>query len=236
MFRLVFDIFRRFRAAYKRRRYTPYTIAEYFRAQGARIGEGCFIVPKELGTEPYLVSIGNHVAIAHGVDFHTHDGGSWVFRHEVPDLQVFGPIVIEDNCIIGARVTLFGNVRIGRNSIVGAGSVVMTDVPPNSIVMGVPARPFGSIEKYKEKCKERWRAQRPPDVVLEEGETWWNSRHFEENRRKLRRHLTDLFRDELETTGGRIEERRMDSVRLAERPGKVGPVEDMKSAKAGVEK
>jgi acetyltransferase-like isoleucine patch superfamily enzyme len=185
------------KAAYEKRKYSPTTVAEYLRRQGAQVGENCFIVPKRLGTEPYLVKIGNHVGIAAGVIFITHDGGSWIFRDEIPDMQVFGPIVIEDNCIIGANAVLFPNVRIGANSIVGAGSVVISDVPPNTIVMGIPARSFGSTEKYKQKCMERWSAQRPPDALIEPGETWWNSRHFHENRKKLRRHLTELFRDQL---------------------------------------
>lgn len=197
MLRSIASIFRQFRSVYKRRGYTEYTIAEYFRELGAQVGEGCFIVPRSLGTEPYLVRIGNHVAIASGVLFITHDGGPWIFRREIPDLQVFGPIVIEDNCVIGANAVLFPNVRVGANSIIGAGSVVINDIPPNTVAMGVPARPFGSVDKYREKCVERWHQQRPSDVVLEPGETWWNSRHFNENRRKLRRHLTQLFREQL---------------------------------------
>jgi len=190
-------LFARLRNSHELRKYTPFTRAEYFRRQGAQIGEDCFIVPTNLGTEPYLVKIGNHVAIANGVVFITHDGAAWVFRDEVPDAQVFGPIVIEDNCIVGQNAILFPNIRIGRNSVVGAGSVVISDVQPNTIVMGVPARPLGSIEKYREKCLDRWKAQRPPDLVLEQGETWWNSKHFGENRAKLRRHLMQLFRDQL---------------------------------------
>jgi len=195
--KVVQSAYRRLRTSYERKKYTPYTIAEYFRKQGAQVGEGCFIVPTDLGTEPYLVKIGNHVAIAAEVTFVTHDGAAWVFRDEVPDLQVFGPIVIEDNCIVGIRATIFPNVRIGANSVVGAGSVVISDVPPNSIVMGVPARAFGSLERYREKCLERWAQQRPPDAVLETGETWWNSRHFAANRNQLREHLLHVFRDQL---------------------------------------
>lgn len=198
MFRLIRMLIARLRAAHELRKYTPSTRAEYLRRQGAQIGENCFIVPTNVGTEPYLVKIGNHVAIANGVEFITHDGAAWIFRDEVPDAQVFGPIVIEDNCIVGQNVILFPNIRIGRNSIVGAGSVVINDVPPNTIVVGVPARPLGSIERYREKCLERWRVQRPPDVMLEPGETWWNSKHFRENREKLRKHLTQLFREQLQ--------------------------------------
>ena len=182
---------------YEIRKYDRFTIAEYFRKQGAQIGDNCSIIPNTLGAEPYLVKIGNHVAIAQEVVFITHDGGTWLFREEIPNLQVFGPIIIEDNCVIGARSVLFPNIRIGRNSIVGAGSVVISDVAPDTVVIGVPARPFGSVIKYKEKCIERWKIQQPPDSVLEQGEDWWRSKHFGENRKKLKKHLLTIFKNEL---------------------------------------
>lgn len=177
--------------------YDTKTISNYFRKQGAQIGEDCTIIPTFLGTEPYLIKIGNRVSIANGVTFVTHDGGTAILRDKVPDLQVFGPIVIEDNCVIGQNATIFCNVRIGSNSIVGAGSVVITDIPPNTIALGVPARPFGSVEKYREKCQERWSAQRPPDTVLDPGETWWESRHYAANRERLRQHLLKIFAKDL---------------------------------------
>lgn len=187
----------RIRRSLELRQYDRFTIAEYFRKQGAQVGERCSIIPTTLGTEPYLVKIGDHVTIAGGVTFITHDGGSWIFRDECPDIQVFGPIIIEDNCVIGQNAILFPNVRIGANSVVGAGSVVISDVPRETIVMGVPARPFGSTEKYRQKCFERWQSQRPPDCAIDPGEDWWNSKHFPENREKLKRHLLNLFREDL---------------------------------------
>jgi acetyltransferase-like isoleucine patch superfamily enzyme len=184
--------------SYELRKYNSFTIAEYLRKQGAQVGDHCDIIPTNLGTEPYLVKIGNHVAIAAGVKFITHDGGPWIFRSEIPDLQVFGPIIIEDNCVIGQNAMLFPNIRIGKNSIVGAGSVVISDVPPDTIVMGVPARPFGSVVKYKEKCVERWDRQRPAGIIIEDGKDWWRSKHFQHNREKLKEHLLKLFKQELE--------------------------------------
>jgi len=183
---MIGTIISRLKRSLQLRKYNRFNIAEYFREQGAQIGDDCSIIPRFLGAEPYLVKIGNHVTIAAGVVFITHDGGCWVFREEIPDLQVFGPIIIEDNCVIGQNAILFPNIRIGRNSVVGAGSVVITDVPPDTIVMGVPARPFGSIAKYKEKCIERWNVQRPPDVMLAHGETWWNSPDIWRHRKSLR--------------------------------------------------
>jgi acetyltransferase-like isoleucine patch superfamily enzyme/acyl carrier protein len=53
-----------------------------------------------------------------------------------------GPIVIESNVRIGMRSTILDGVHIGRNSIIAPGSVVFDDVPPDTVVMGCPARPL----------------------------------------------------------------------------------------------
>jgi acetyltransferase-like isoleucine patch superfamily enzyme len=55
-----------------------------------------------------------------------------------------GPIVVEDNVWIGANVTVTDGVRIGRDSVVAANSVVTRDVAPYDIVAGVPARVIGN--------------------------------------------------------------------------------------------
>lgn len=52
--------------------------------------------------------------------------------HEAP--------VIEEGVYIGARAIILGNITIGRNSKIGAGAVVLMDVPPNCTAVGVPAR------------------------------------------------------------------------------------------------
>lgn len=55
------------------------------------------------------------------------------------------PIVIERNVWIAAGATIIGGVSVGENSVVGAGSVVTKDVPPNTFVGGNPARVIRSI-------------------------------------------------------------------------------------------
>jgi len=192
------ETFKKIRSAIILTGYNSSSIAAYFRKQGAHIGEDCQILVTSLGLDPYLISIGNHVFISLGVRFHNHDGGVWILRDRVPGIRAYGPIVIEDNCIIGVNVMLLPNIRIGSNSIVGTGSVVISDVPPNSVVMGVPARVIGSIQKYEEKCIERWNEQKPPGLDMEKDYEWWR---FKKNRKKLRTHLTNLFKDQLKLTG-----------------------------------
>jgi len=178
-------------------KYDNYTIAEYFRKQGVQIGKNCCIFPRTLGDEPYLIKIGNHVCINANVRLHTHDGGTWVFREEKPGLRVFGPIIIEDNCFIGEGSKLLPNITIGKNSIVGAGSIVISDVPPDSIVMGIPARRFGSIKKYKEKCFARWKKQKPTDFEADNVMHWEKSKDVKVIRRQIRNHLIRVFEEKL---------------------------------------
>jgi acetyltransferase-like isoleucine patch superfamily enzyme len=180
--------------------YNDSTICNFFRKRGAQIGEGCHICTKSIGN-PYMVSLGNYVWISPDVVFHGHDGGTWVFREDYPTMDVFGPIIIEDNCLIGRGAQLLPNIRIGRNSIVGAGSVVISDIPPYSIVMGVPARPIGSFSKYQEKCLAQWEVQKPPDVDTDK--IGWG--HSKDAKNKLRRHLTELFMNQAKEEKGNAE-------------------------------
>lgn len=54
--------------------------------------------------------------------------------------------VIGDNVNVGANVVIIGNITIGNNVIIGAGSVVIHDVPDNSVVAGNPARVIKSLK------------------------------------------------------------------------------------------
>jgi acetyltransferase-like isoleucine patch superfamily enzyme len=55
------------------------------------------------------------------------------------------PIIIGDNVWVGARVIVLGGVTIGDDSCIGAGSVVVDDVPPRTLAAGVPARVIRSL-------------------------------------------------------------------------------------------
>ena len=88
------------------------------------------------------ITIGNGVLIGHKVVLATlnHD-----FIPEKRGDMIPKPIVIGKNVWIGSNSTILGGVTIGDNSIVAAGSVVNKDVPPNTVVAGVPARIIKSI-------------------------------------------------------------------------------------------
>ncbi len=130
------------------------TVIRTLRQMGVRIGERCRIYTTNFGSEPWLIRIGDHVCISNDVTFVNHDL-TWPFQDRYESLTSFGPIEIKDNCQIGVRVTILPHVTIGPNAIVGACSVVSKDVPPNTVVAGVPARPICTLEEYEQKCLQR---------------------------------------------------------------------------------
>ena len=122
---------------------------------GVSIGMSCKLNGRtDWGSEPWLISLGNHVELSNDVQLITHDGATWVFRDQerYKDVIRYGKITIKDNCFIGARSTILPGVTIGPNSIVGAGSLVRKDVEPDSVYAGVPAKRICSVYEYAEKC------------------------------------------------------------------------------------
>jgi acetyltransferase-like isoleucine patch superfamily enzyme len=138
------------------------------RKMGVKIGNNCLLFNSGFGTEPYLISIGNHCGIAAGVDFITHDGGTFVFRENRKFLgSKFGPIKIHDNSLIGINSIILPNVEIGPNSVVGAGSVVTKNVLANSVYAGNPAKYICSIEEYLDKCLHK----NPGDMGIDDSKS-----------------------------------------------------------------
>jgi len=95
---------------------------------------------------PHLTIIEDGVFIAPNVCF-TND--------PYPTSKRLKGAVVEKNAIIGANSCIIAGVRIGENAVVGAGAVVTKDVPANTVVTGVPARPYMTRKEYDEK-RLRW--------------------------------------------------------------------------------
>lgn len=126
---------------------------------GVQIGLECIIdKTAEFGTEPYLITLADHVRITKGVRFITHDGGLWVPRKlGLIDANAdrFGRIYVGENTNIGWDAIIMPGVTIGKNCIVGCGAVVTKDVPDNSVVAGIPAKVLETVEEYAEKNSNR---------------------------------------------------------------------------------
>ena len=109
------------------------------RKQGVRIGENCLVYTTLFSTEPYLIEIGNNVAISSETSFITHDGSPRIFLDQ-PDMDVFGSIKVGNNIFFGTHCIILPGTQIGSDSIIGSGSVVRGVIPDGSVVFGNPAR------------------------------------------------------------------------------------------------
>lgn len=146
IFRTIFHLF-----------YSKMNHVGYAKYIGVNMGENVHIYGNPLGmfsTEPWIITLGSNVHITKEVLFITHDGGTLLFRKDVPDLEITAPIIVGNDVYIGVRSIILPGVTIGDNCVIGAGSIVTRDVPSNSVVAGVPAKVIKSTDGYLQKLKE----------------------------------------------------------------------------------
>jgi maltose O-acetyltransferase len=101
------------------------------------------------------VRIGKHVQLGHHVYLVTREQATSSHGRERRLLPA--PIAIGDGAWIGSRATILGGSRIGAGSIVAAGAVVGGDVPANTLVAGVPARPIRDLDEEAPRSVRRER-------------------------------------------------------------------------------
>jgi acetyltransferase-like isoleucine patch superfamily enzyme len=118
----------------------------FFEATGIAIGADTvinsgFVVSD--GWQP-LLTIGERVAIAPNVLVVCESGANNSQVADIPEVRerliATAPVTIGDDAWIGANVTVLPGVTVGEASVVGAGSVVVEDVPTRSVAAGMPAR------------------------------------------------------------------------------------------------
>ncbi len=137
----------------------------------------CYGSNIELGRECYLnfncnfvddgkIVIGDRTMFGPGVTVAT------VGHPLNPDYRMYmyaDPVIIGKNCWIGASATILPGVTIGDNSVIGAGSVVTSDIPANSIAVGNPCRVLREINDRDRKYYYRDREITREDLAEEAG-------------------------------------------------------------------
>jgi len=122
---------------------------------GTRIGSFC-----DIGKNVFLgknCNIQTHVTISNGCKIGNKvfiAPNSTLLNDKFPVSEVLTPPAIEDNAVIGGCVTILPNVTVGKDAVVGAGSVVTKDVPARTVVKDMPARPMMTRREYEVKKKD----------------------------------------------------------------------------------
>jgi len=114
---------------------------------GLRIGDECFLGDECLLDLAEAIEMAEQVTLAERVLILTHTNVGYkdhpLQRHFPASTA---PVVLERGCFLGAQALVLPGVRIGSSAFVAAGSVVTQDVPPRTLVAGVPARVVRTLE------------------------------------------------------------------------------------------
>lgn len=114
--------------------------ARLYRFSGVRVGREAAIDRNVQLTHAHDISIGDRVTIAAGVSLLAETTALSSRLESDYRIRRAAPVVIEDDAWIGVKATVLPGVTVGRMATVGANSLVLQDVPPRAVVLGVPAR------------------------------------------------------------------------------------------------
>ena len=130
----------------------------------AYIGEESSIWPGTiLRADMGKIHIGDQTSIQDGSICHLTENMSETIvgnRVTVGHRVILHGCIIEDSCLIGMGAILLDNAKVGKGSLIAAGSLVTmgTEIPPNSLVMGSPAKIVGPLsEKNKAMVEFSWK-------------------------------------------------------------------------------
>ena len=152
------------------------------------IGENCYWGPTLMPVYPELIKLHNNVIVHGNSRLVPHDMVNVFLKRTVPGEDFgyderLGCIEIMDNVYIAAGSRILPNVRINKNCIISAGSVVTQDVPENSVVAGAPAKVIGRFDMFvasrlmnKDHSYDFKNQLLPPEIAAAEWDFFMKSR------------------------------------------------------------
>lgn len=134
---------------YRRFSLGDYSVVESFACINNAVGDVTIGHHTRIGLHNTIigpVSIGNHVNLAQGITVTAlnHNFTDSELRIDEQGVST-NPVTIEDDVWIGANAVILPGVSIGTHCVIAAGAVVTKDVPPHSLVAGVPAKVMKQI-------------------------------------------------------------------------------------------
>lgn len=134
---------------------TPAKRAAYLKKHDilGAIGDNCKWGPWLVPLYPKLIKLGNNVHVHKTAKIVTHDMLNRFLQTRNPEddfgfREKLGCVELMDNVYISMNVTVMADVRINKDCIISAGSVVVSDIPENSVASGIPAKPTGQFDMF----------------------------------------------------------------------------------------
>ena len=129
-----------------------FLLLRYYKMKGASIGDATYLGPNvylDVNHNPGKISIGSNCYITRNSSVLVHSdafiGGPLNIFKKYDGRRIIGDVTIKDNVFLGFHSVILPGVTIGKDSVVGAMTLVNKDIPDGSIVVGVPCKIIGSI-------------------------------------------------------------------------------------------